>query len=60
VQRYERSAPGAPALDERRRNQAGDKLAVDAGAYERAALLDVAKRTTKAASVTPIDWGART
>ena len=32
------------------------KLAVDAGEYERAAaLLDVAKRTTKPASVTPID-----
>jgi hypothetical protein len=32
------------------------KLAVDAGEYERAAaLLDVAKRTTKTGSVTPID-----
>ena len=36
------------------------KLAVDAGEYERAtALLEVAKRTTKFAKVTPIDSARR-
>lgn len=36
------------------------KLAVDAGEYERAsALIDVAKRTTKLAKVTPIDLARR-